>query len=139
MIRSRFACVVCCWLWAAFQCVWACGLVVSLSLYLAYLAYLLDRPERMDMEVDGDNRAACSRCCSAARCSQHTRYGGVSLVGCAYAKRACWALSCCLLLGCHNHTHTSVCVVVAAAVAVGQAPLGRSAVGIVCLWVRVGW
>ena len=39
----------------------------------------------------------------------------------------------------HTHTLVCVCVAVAAAVAVvGQAPLGRSAVGIVCLWVRVG-
>ena len=44
------------------------------------------------------------------------------------------AARCC----CHNHTHTPVCVAVAAAAAVGQAPLGRSAVGIVCLQVRAG-
>jgi hypothetical protein len=98
--------------------------------------------------MDRDNRAAVLACCSASRCCccccwQHAGMVMMSLVGCAYAKRACWALSCCccsLLLLPQPHTHTSVCVAVAAAAVavVGQAPLGRSVVGIVCLWVRAG-
>ncbi len=134
-------------------------LAISLSLSYIYLSnslYLLDREIReREMErngwMDRDNRAAlCSpaapllACCCC--CWQHTGMVMMSLVGCAYAKRACWALSCCccsLLLLPQPHAHTLVCVRVAAAVAavvvvVGQAPLGRSVVGIVCLWVRVG-
>ncbi len=85
--------------------VWSGCLSVSLSSLSG--AYLLDRLERIWiwrwMEIIGLPALAAA---PLLRCSQHTRYGGVSLVGCAYAKRACWALSCCLLLGCHNHTHT---------------------------------
>ncbi len=96
------------------------------------------------MEVDGDNRAACSRCCSAAPLlAAHQVWWGEFGWLCIRQKSVLGSL---LLLAAwlpqpHTHTHTPVCVcvAVAAAVAVGQAPLGRSAVGIVCLWVRVGW
>jgi len=69
--------------------------------------------------MDRDNRAAVLACCSASRCCcccccwQHAGMVMMSLVGCAYAKRACWALSCCccsLLLLPQPHTHTLVCV-----------------------------